>query len=298
VLPRFHTRPINVAVYDGSIGRICFHVIFCKKTFNVNTIILFIYNNTQQWVNFLNEFYYNFYKKKYFLYIVFITIYKKYANIFKFIEGNQYKFIKYSKIQNAIDVGSNNFQTAKIILSYKNVKIFCYDPIKLKNKNISKFKKNIIFNNYALWNKNGKIKFFIPYFKNFELSSLATCFKIFLRNYFKKFKISMKKITIKEKVIICRKLDNKNLNFQFLKIDVEGSELQILKGAQKNIKKNNPIILLEKNRDFYKIKKFMKELKYNHYNYYNYYEKKFQNIKNLKQLENIYFLNKESKKLL
>ena len=36
----------------------------------------------------------------------------------------------------------------------------------------------------------------------------------------------------------------------------------------------------------------MKKLKYNHY------EKKFQNIKNLKQSENIYFLNKESRKLL
>jgi len=183
-------------------------------------------------------------------------------------------------------------------LSYKNVKIFCYDPIKFKNENKSKFKNNIIFNNYALWNKNGKIKFFIPYFKNFELSSLTTCYKISLKKYFKKFKISMKKIAIKEKIIICRKLDSKNLNFQFLKIDTEGSELQILKGAQKNIKKNNPIILLEKNTDFYKIKKFMKKLKYNYYNYYNYYEKKFLNIKNLKQLKNIYFLNKESWKHL
>jgi len=239
-----------------------------------------------------------FIRKNIFLYVIFIAIYKKFVNTFKFIEGNQYKFIKYSKIQNVIDVGSNNFQTAKIVLGYKSVKIFCYDPIKFKNENLNKLKKNIIFNNYALWNKNGKIKIFIPYFKNFELSSLATCFKFSLRKYFKKFKISMKKITIKEKVIICRKLDNKKLKFQFLKIDAEGSELQILKGAQKNIKKNNPIILLEKNRDFFKIKKFMKKLKYNHYNHYNHNKKKFENIKNLKQLENIYFLNKESWKFL
>ena len=139
----------------------------------------------------------DFIRKNIYLYIIFVAVYKKYINLFKFIEGNKYKFIKYSKIQNVIDVGSNNFQTAKIILSYKNVKICCYDPIIFKNKNINRFK-NITFNNYALWNKNGKIKFFIPYLKNFELSSLSTCFKKNLINYFKKLKISMKKISIKE----------------------------------------------------------------------------------------------------
>jgi FkbM family methyltransferase len=245
-----------------------------------------------------------FIRRNIFFYIIFITIYKKYTNIFKFIEGNKYKFIKYSKIQNVIDVGSNNFQTAKIILSYKNVKIFCYDPIKLIDKKnrggriLNKLKENIIFYNYALYNKNGKKKFFMPYYKNFELSSLATFFKILLIKYFKKFNISMSKITIKEKVIICRKLDNKNLKFQFFKIDSEGSELQVLKGAQKNVRKNNTIILLEKNRDFYKIKEFLKKLKYNHYNCFNYHEKKFQNIKNLKHANNIYFLNKKSKNYL
>jgi FkbM family methyltransferase len=240
----------------------------------------------------------SFIRKNIFLYIIFIGIYKKFINIFKFIEEDQYKFIKNSKIKNIIDVGSNNFQTAKIILSYKNVKIFCYDPIKLRNQYIKKYKENITFYNYALWNKNEKIKFFIPYYKNFELSSLASFYKISLKNYFNKNKISIKKIIIKEKIVVCRKLDNKNLNFQFIKIDAEGSELRILKGAHKNIKKNNPIILLEKGQDFYKIKKLMKKLKYREYNHYDYNEKKFHNIKNKKQLVNIFFLNNESYKYL
>jgi hypothetical protein len=98
--------------------------------------------------------------------------------------------------------------------------------------------------------------------------------------------------------VVCRKLDNKNLNFQFIKIDAEGSELRILKGAHKNIKKNNPIILLEKGQDFYKIKKLMKKLKYREYNHYDYNEKRFHNIKNKKQLVNIFFLNNESYKYL
>ena len=74
--------------------------------------------------------------------------------------------------------------------------------------------------------------------------------------------------------------------------------MPILKGAQKNIKQNNPIILLEKTEDFYKIKKFLKKFKYQQYNYYNYNEKKFINKKNKKNLVNTYFLNKKSFKYL
>ena len=241
----------------------------------------------------------NFIRKHIFFYIIFIEIYKKYINIFKFVEGDKYKFIKYSKIKNFIDVGSNDFQTTKLILSYKKIKVFCYDPIKLSNKHIqylNRFKKKILFNNYALWNKNEKNFFFVPYYKGYELSSLSSFFKNSTKNYFKKLKISMNQIEIKKRFVICIKLDNKSLNFQFLKIDAENSELAILKGAQKNIKKNNPIILLENNKDLYKIKKFLKKFKYQQFSFYNYTKKKFQ--KNKKNLKDIYFLNKESFKYL
>jgi hypothetical protein len=75
------------------------------------------------------------------------------------------------------------------------------------------------------------IKFFIPYYNNFELSSLASVSKKFQDNYFHRNRINTKKIYFKEKYIICKKLDNKNLNFQFIKIDAEGSELQIIRGG-------------------------------------------------------------------
>ena len=56
----------------------------------------------------------------------------------------------------------------------------------------------------------------------------------------------MKKNNFKSILLEFRKLDNKQYDFQFMKIDAEGSELDILKGAQKNIIHNNPIILVKK----------------------------------------------------
>ena len=76
----------------------------------------------------------NFIRKHIFFYIIFIEIYKKYINIFKFVEGDKYKFIKYSKIKNFIDVGSNDFQTTKLILSYKKIKVFRKQFRKLLNQ--------------------------------------------------------------------------------------------------------------------------------------------------------------------
>ena len=228
------------------------------------------------------------------LYIFFITVYKKFINIFFIIERNKYIFIKNSKINNILDIGSNNYQTTKIFLKIKkNVKIICYDSFKIQNQI-----KNVIFNNHLLSNKNGMIKFFIPYYNNFELSSLASVSRKFQNDYFHRNRINTKKIYFKEKYIICKKLDNKNLNFQFIKIDAEGSELQIIRGGYRNLKKNNPIILLEKNKDFFKIKKILKKLKYKQYNYYNYNKKIFENLKNNKKFDNIYFLNNNSFKYL
>ena len=233
-------------------------------------------------------------RKKICLYIIFIYLYKKFINIFFFIENNKYKFICNSKfIKKIIDVGSNNFQIAKLLLKLnKNVKVTCYDPIKISYK----FKHaNIAFNNYALFSKNMKKQFYVPYYKIFELSSLSSFYRESLSNYFRINKIDTTKIQITKRKVICRKLDNKNLNFQFLKIDAENSELEIIKGALNNIKNNNPIILLEKNKNIYKIKKILKKMKYKSFNYYNFHQKKFENSTNKKYKgADIYFLNKSS----
>lgn len=230
-------------------------------------------------------------RKKILLYIFFVNIYKKTSNLFSFVEGYKYKFIKNSKITHIIEVGCNDFQITKILFKMKKeIRVTCFDPKKNKIRI-----KNVIFYNHALSNVNIKGKLFIPYYKGFELSSLSSLMKQSLYNYFKKNKIDIKKIKIKEKNITIRKLDNKNFIFQFFKIDAEGSELQIIKGALSNIKKNNPVILLEKNKDLYKIEKILKKLKYEKF----YYKKNFHKLTNTtNKFEDIFFLNKESFKYL
>ena len=91
-----------------------------------------------------------------------------------------------------------------------------------------------------------------------------------------------------------KKLDDLNIKFQFIKIDTEGYELPIIKGAIKSIKKNNPIILLEVNKNFNQIKKILSRMGYQTY-LYNTKSKKFIRIKELKnKFNDIFFLNEDS----
>ena len=157
-------------------------------------------------------------RKNIYLYIFFIFIYKRFSNLFLFIEKDSYSFIKNSRINNIVDVGSNHFQIAKIILSLcknRRIKIFSYDPIPQDD-------------------------FVTP------------------------------------------------------KIDAEGYELPIIKGAIKSIKKNNPIILLDVNKNFNKIKKILSRMGYQTY-LYNTKSKKFIRIKELKnKFNDVFFLNEGS----
>jgi hypothetical protein len=89
-------------------------------------------------------------------------------------------------------------------------------------------------------------------------------------------------------------LDDLNINFQFIKIDTEGSELSIIKGTIKSIKKNNPIILLEINKDFSIIEKILSRIGYQKY-LFNEKSNKFIRIQKIENnLNDIFFLNKDS----
>jgi FkbM family methyltransferase len=162
-----------------------------------------------------------------------------------------------NKSGNIIDVGCNVGAFSLLAANYlknnnQHYKIYSFEPyydiFKKFDENISlnsKLKKFIIKENIALSSQeNKKFKFNIVR-KNLGANSLT---EVTTQVQDENFVIN--------KFVLSDTLDNysKNNNIKnivFIKIDVEGMELDVLKGAQSVIKENNPSIFVEINEKAY-----------------------------------------------
>ena len=142
-----------------------------------------------------------------------------------------------------IDAGANfgwySLNFAKLIGNNSKSKIYSFEPIpkvyKELNLNIKLNQyKNIKTFNYALGSKNSNVKLGTPYF-SFIGSSGAT--SEFL-NFSKKINCKMFKIDTIVKLKKIKKID-------FIKADIEGGELNLLKGAEKTLLSHKPKIFIE-----------------------------------------------------
>ena len=141
---------------------------------------------------------------------------------------------------------------------------------------------------------------------NKELSQMSSTSLGLLKQRIKFFfNIKLSKFSFRKTIVKTIKIDQLKLNPNIIKIDTEGSELEVLKSAKKTIKIYKPIIIVEYNHNnFIKIDKLMKNFDYNSYQYSkNKLEvlnlKKKLLLKKQKNAENIVYLsnNKNNKQL-
>ena len=128
----------------------------------------------------------------------------------------------------------------------KFVHAFEPNPIIFKDIEISlkKIIKNIKFYNFALSNKEGLVSLKVPIRnKNYNKNNYE--------EYFQMGRASIHTDNIMDEIesfdVETKKLDSFNFpnEISFIKIDVEGHEFEVIKGAENTIKKNKPVLLVE-----------------------------------------------------
>lgn len=133
------------------------------------------------------------------------------------------------------DVGSNcgSFIRASNFLNL-NYKIHCFEPHPFLAKKTKEYYPDIIMNNFCLGSKVGNIDIFIPTW-SVGLSSLIN------RPVFKNLNQEINIVNVGITTLDSYCTENNVLKIDYLKIDVEGSEFDVIKGAE-NMFKNNNII--------------------------------------------------------
>ncbi len=138
---------------------------------------------------------------------------------------------------NAIDVGCHKGEILELILRIAPVgKHTAFEPLPSFYENlVEKYGKRARILNYALSDKEGKTKF--QFVKNAPAYSGI-----------KKRKYEVQNPEIEEIEVEMKKLDDliePDMKIDLIKIDVEGAEMGVLKGASELVKRDKPLIIFE-----------------------------------------------------
>jgi FkbM family methyltransferase len=198
-------------------------------------------------------------------------IFEKIINFFDlFHQSRIIKYLKKLEIEYFIDVGAHKGEFLRYLLKLNHKKIYVFEPqkeiFKILNKNFGNNKKIKLFN-IALGDKNLKKNFYI---NKLSLTSTFSVNKKTLFSKIKNFILNSKNSYIDKFLIKTIKLDkilyNQKIYDAFLKVDVEGFELNVLKGANKLISNKVKYVLVEKqffqlykNYTPYKVDLFLKK---------------------------------------
>jgi len=173
-----------------------------------------------------------------------------------------------------IDVGSNRgegIQSTLITMKGEN-KIIGFEPNPLVFEKLrSYFNGNgrVELHNCGLGATEQTHPLYVPFYRNWMFDGLSSFKKSeaadWLKTRLSGFK--EKRLSIKEVKCDIKTMDSFNLNPGFVKIDVQGFELEVLKGAVQTIEHHKPVMLIESISD--DVVEFLLPFGYKFYSYEN-----------------------------
>lgn len=176
-------------------------------------------------------------------------------NAAKKVHEDDFKLIKWFEPkadQVFVDIGSNRGEaiTSMLIMNNLGTKIIGFEPNSATYKKLKGYiskREEVLIHNIGLGNKNEELTLYVPFYRKWVFDGLAS-FKyenakdwLRTRMWFYKEKF----LFVDKTICKIQLLDDFNLKPYFIKIDVQGFELEVLQGGAKTLEENMPILLIE-----------------------------------------------------
>jgi FkbM family methyltransferase len=168
-----------------------------------------------------------------------------------------------------LDVGANDGISA---LSFRrisrNYRILSIEPNQIHTRSLERLKRNMPGFDYALCGASdsaGQVTLFTPVYRHIALHNLTSVNReqamfTLTQTYGQKI---AKRSLISESLSPVIRIDQLNINPSIIKIDVEGSEYQVLMGASETISRSRPWLMIEVlYSDTSRIKEFFSRIDY------------------------------------
>ena len=158
-----------------------------------------------------------------------------------------FDFLRFVRLKSlnlvVVDVGANDGTSIRMIRRYlKSIKIVAIDPVQRPRFQM----KQVEFYDIALDEEEGEKILFTPSIKSRRLTQYSSFFKDKLLDAVQhdtNFEIDQ--ILVEEQVVKTRTLDSLKVVPVFIKIDVEGAEMSVLRGSRMTLEDSRPIVLIE-----------------------------------------------------
>ncbi len=189
---------------------------------------------------------------------------------------NAFKLICEDRPQLFLDIGANVGMSALSFFTLKpNSQVISFEPNPINYPYLDRLSnkfENFQYMKVGLGDKPGVIDFYYPVYNGREMTALGSYdyqkAQSWLNEdtiyFFDADKLKVKKITVNVKT-----LDSFQLQPEFIKIDVEGFEYQVLLGSKETIKNNRPILLIEGVAKEDRIHKLFQDWEYDTYQFFN-----------------------------
>lgn len=168
----------------------------------------------------------------------------------------------------AIDVGSNDGTSISLISKHiKGVRIHCFDPVRAPIT-FRLSTAQVFFNRFGLSDKAEHSSIYVPVVKGAVLTQYSSIQKDSMV-YQLRHDLGLKEedVHLVAQEVEFRRMDDLALRPFFIKVDVEGSELNVLRGGRTTLVKYLPIVLVEiQNSEIYdEIASFFRGIGYSNY---------------------------------